>query len=62
MFIFYGLVLVNVLKYIIGNVKYLGYVEIIVGLLCVVLFGYGFLFWVFGFGVMYIIYGSIMYF
>lgn len=62
MLIFYGLALVNASKYTIGNVKYLGYVEIITGLLCAALPGYGFLFWVFGFGVMHIIYGSIMYF
>lgn len=62
MLIFYGLALVNASKYTIGNVKYLGYVEIIAGLLCAAFPGYGFLFWVFGFGVMHIIYGSIMYF
>ena len=62
MLIFYGLALVNASKYTIGNVKYLGYVEIIAGLLCAALPGYGFYFWVFGFGVMHIIYGGIMYF
>lgn len=62
MLIFYGLALVNASKYTIGNVKYLGYVEIIAGLFCAALPGYGFLFWVFGFGVMHIIYGSVMYF
>jgi phosphate/sulfate permease len=62
MLIFYGLALVNASKYTIGNVKYLGYVEIVAGLLCAAFPGYGFLFWVFGFGVMHIIYGSIMYF
>ena len=62
MLIFYGLALVNASKYTIGNVKYLGYVEIIAGLICAALPGYGFYFWVFGFGVMHIIYGSIMYF
>lgn len=61
MLIFYGLALVNASKYTIGNVKYLGYVEVIAGLLCAALPGYGFYFWVFGFGFMHIIYGSIMY-
>lgn len=60
MLIFYGLALVNASKYTIGNVKYLGYVEIIAGLLCAVFPGYGFWFWVFGFGVMHILYGSSM--
>ncbi|WP_378183293.1 hypothetical protein [Aquimarina sp. SS2-1] len=62
MLIFYGLALVNASKYTIGNVKYLGYVEIILGLICAVYPGYGFWFWVLGFGVMHIIYGSLIYF
>ncbi len=61
MLIFYGLALVNASKYTIGNVKYLGYIEIILGLICAVYPGYGFWFWVFGFGVMHIIYGSLIY-
>ncbi len=61
MLIFYGLALVNASKYTIGNVKYLGFVEIILGLTCAAFPGFGFYFWVFGFGVMHIIYGSIMY-
>ena len=60
MLIFYGLALVNASKYTIGNVKYLGYLEIIAGLLCAAFPGYGFLFWVFGFGVLHILYGSLM--
>ncbi len=61
MLIFYGLALVNASKYTIGNVKYLGYAEIILGLICAVYPGYGFWFWVLGFGVMHIIYGSLIY-
>ena len=61
MLIFYGLALVNASKYTIGNVKYLGYAEIIIGLICAAFPGYGFWFWVFGFGLMHILYGSIMY-
>lgn len=61
MLIFYGLALVNASKYTIGNVKYLGYAQIVIGLLCAALPGYGFWFWVLGFGVFHIIYGSIMY-
>ncbi|GAA4108113.1 hypothetical protein GCM10022393_03890 [Aquimarina addita] len=61
MLIFYGLALVNASKYTIGNVKYLGYVQIILGLICAVYPGYGFWFWVLGFGVMHIIYGSLIY-
>jgi hypothetical protein len=62
MLIFYGLALVNASKYTVGNVKYLGYIEITIGLVCAALPGYGFWFWVFGFGFMHIIYGSLMLF
>ncbi|HET8803616.1 MAG TPA: hypothetical protein VFM72_03495 [Aequorivita sp.] len=61
MLIFYGLALVNASKYTIGNVKYLGYAQIIIGLICAALPGYGLWFWLLGFGVFHIIYGSIMY-
>lgn len=61
MLIFYGLALVNASKYTLGNIKYLGYVEIILGLICAALPGYGFWFWLIGFGVLHIIYGSMMY-
>jgi len=61
MLIFYGLALVNASKYTIGNVKYLGYAEIIIGLFCAAFPGYGLGFWLLGFGLFHIIYGSIMY-
>ncbi|WP_075344151.1 hypothetical protein [Tenacibaculum agarivorans] len=62
MLLFYGLALVNASKYTLGYVKYLGITEIILGLLCAVYPGYGFWFWVIGFGVMHIVYGILMYF
>ena len=62
MLIFYGLALVNASKYTIGNVKYLGYAEIILGLICSALPGYGFWFWLIGFGFLHIVYGSLIYF
>lgn len=62
MLIFYGLALVNASKYSIGTIRYLGYIEIILGLICALVPGYGFWLWVLGFGVMHIIYGSVMYF
>ena len=60
MLIFYGLALVNASKYTLGNVKYLGYAEIIIGLICAALPGYGLWFWLLGFGLFHIIYGTIM--
>jgi len=61
MLIFYGLALINASKYTVGNIKYLGFVQIILGLICAVIPGYGFWLWVLGFGVMHIIYGTFMY-
>ncbi|PIB32524.1 hypothetical protein BFP78_11900 [Gaetbulibacter sp. 5U11] len=62
MLIFYGLALINASKYSIGNIKYLGYSEVILGLLATLYPGYGFWIWVVGFGFMHIIYGTYMHF
>jgi len=62
MLIFYGLALVNASKYTLGYIKYLGYTEIALGLICAIIPGYGFWLWVLGFGVMHIVYGIIMHF
>ena len=62
MLIFYGLALVNASKYSIGDIRYLGFIEIGLGLICALLPGLGFWFWVLGFGVMHIVYGTWMYF
>lgn len=62
MLIFYGLALVNASKFSIGDIKYLGFIEIILGLIAALLPGYGFWLWVLGFGVMHIIYGTWMHF
>lgn len=60
--IFYGLSLVNGSKYTLRDIKYLGIVEIILGLICAFLPGYGLIFWALGFGVMHILYGTLMYY
>ena len=60
--IFYGLACVNASKYTLRDVRYLGITEIILGLIAVEYSGYGLEFWVLGFGICHIIYGSIMYF
>jgi len=62
MLIFYGLALVNASKYSIGDIRYLGYIQIVLGLICAMLPGYGFWLWVMGFGFMHIIYGTWMHF
>ena len=61
MLIFYGLALINASKYSIGDIRYLGLIQIILGLICAWFPGYGFWLWVLGFGVMHIIYGTWMY-
>lgn len=60
--IFYGLALVNASKYTLNDVRYLGISEIILGLISIFLLGYGLEFWAIGFGVLHIIYGTLMYF
>lgn len=60
--IFYGLALFSASKYTIGNVKYLGIAEIILGLIAMNYVGYGIYFWAIGFGIFHIIYGGLMYF
>ncbi|MFV0376256.1 MAG: hypothetical protein ACK5JD_03015 [Mangrovibacterium sp.] len=60
--IFYGLALVNASKYTRREIFYLGLFEIGIGLLAALVPGLGLLFWAVGFGLMHIIYGTIMYF
>ncbi|HEY8782600.1 MAG TPA: hypothetical protein VIM16_13330 [Mucilaginibacter sp.] len=59
--VFYGLSLVAASNFTFNDVKYLGLSEIVIGLIAACLPGYGLLFWAIGFGVLHIIYGSLMY-
>jgi hypothetical protein len=61
--LFYGLALVNASKYTFDNVKYLGYIQIALGLACGIVnqWQLGLLFWAVGFGLCHIFYGIIMY-
>jgi hypothetical protein len=59
--IFYGLALINASPNVYEEVRYLGYSEIILGLVCAVLQRYGLLCWAIGFGVFHILYGGMMY-
>ncbi|MBK1894162.1 hypothetical protein [Chryseobacterium paridis] len=58
--IFYGLALVNAERYTLTDVKYLGYCQIILGLLSLFFLGWGLIAWTIGFGVLHIVYGLIM--
>lgn len=58
MLIFYGLALVNCSKYTHSNIQYLGYAEILLGIIDSFIQGYALLFWVVGFGLFHILYGT----
>ena len=58
--VFYGLALINASKYTLTDIRYLGYFEILVGVINMWWIGYGLYFWAIGFGVLHIIYGVIM--
>ncbi|MEO6583320.1 MAG: hypothetical protein ABIO05_03295 [Ferruginibacter sp.] len=58
--IFYGLALVNASKYTLDDVRYLGYMQIITGIINLWFVGYGLYFWAFGFGVLHLLYGASM--
>jgi hypothetical protein len=60
--IFYGLALVNASKYTLSDIRYLGYCEIILGLINMMFIGYGLYFWAAGFGILHIVYGAMMWF
>ena len=59
--VFYGLALVNGSKYTLQDLFYLGLLEITLGLIAMFFPGAGLLFWAIGFGVLHIIYGTLMY-
>ncbi|MFY7899913.1 MAG: hypothetical protein ACOVNY_06995 [Chitinophagaceae bacterium] len=58
--IFYGLALINGSKYTLGEIRYLGILEIVLGGINLFYVGYGIYFWAVGFGILHIIYGIIM--
>jgi len=58
--IFYGLALVNASKYTLGEIRYLGYGQIVLGLFNLWWIGYGLQFWAMGFGILHIVYGAMM--
>jgi hypothetical protein len=58
--IFYGLALVNGSKYTMGEVRWLGYGEIILGIINLWVLHEEILFWSLGFGILHILYGAAM--
>ena len=59
--IFYGLALLNASRYTVRDLHYLGIFETGLGLLSVFWTGYNLFTWAIGFGVLHILYGTIMY-
>jgi len=58
--LFYGLGLINGSKYTLNEIKYLGYCQLVLGLLNLWLPLYGLYFWTIGFGILHIVYGLVM--
>jgi len=60
--LFYGLALFTISKFTFDEVKILGLIEILLGLISVYKVSLGLLFWAIGFGVVHIVYGIYVYF
>jgi hypothetical protein len=58
--IFYGLALLNASKYTLPEIKYLGYGQMLLGIISLWFIGSGIYFWALGFGLLHIIYGTVM--
>ena len=57
MLLFYGLALVSAASHTYSSVRYLGYAQIVLGLIDSCMEGYGIVFWFVGFGLLHIAYG-----
>jgi hypothetical protein len=60
--IFYGLALFHAGKFTFDDVKFLGLIQIFLGLIAAFLLDYSLLIWALGFGVVHIVYGTYMYY
>ncbi len=60
--IFYGLALVNASKFTLGEVRYLGYLQLLLGTISLWFIGNGLIFWTIGFGILHIVYGIVMWY
>lgn len=58
--VFYGLALINGSKFTVSDIKYLGYLELVLGFITMLMPGYGLTFWAIGFGGLHILYGIIV--
>jgi hypothetical protein len=62
MLIFYGMALLNGSKYTYHEIRALGILEVLLGLIASMNLGHGLLFWALGFGVLHIIYGVLVWY
>ena len=60
--IFYGLALVNAAKYTRQEIYYMGLFQVVIGIIAALLPGYALLLWALGFGVIHVLYGTIMHY
>jgi len=61
MLVFYGLALYNASIYTVEELKYFGYYQLLLGLWCAYATEHGIWFWLAGFGIGHIVYGTYMY-
>ncbi|HMQ00885.1 MAG TPA: hypothetical protein PKC24_13985 [Cyclobacteriaceae bacterium] len=60
--IFYGLSLVSASQFTFGEIRFLGFTQIVLGLINAMLPEYGLVLWSLGFGVMHVVYGAVMFY
>lgn len=58
--IFYGLAVISAGKFTLGEIHWLGVLEVVTGLICLLLPEWSILIWAVGFGAMHIVYGLLM--
>lgn len=59
--LFYGLALINAGNFTFSDIRTLGMLEVLLGLLAAIFPGKGLLFWALGFGVLHLVYGAVLY-
>jgi hypothetical protein len=62
MMIFYGLGLFNASHFTLNEIKYLGFGQIVLGIIAALFPAFGLILWALGFGLLHILYGSMMYY
>lgn len=60
--VFYGLGLINCSKYTFSDIKYLGLLEVVLGLIAIICMQFHLLIWAIGFGLLHIMYGIMMWY